>query len=133
MLNKKIISIASDTKFSKLKKNYNFKSSFKNKICGDVIHVELDEKDGKLTEMRFETQACIFTQATAAILSNQIKKLVKKDLDTYIKSIEDFFDKKINKFPIKLKNFDILLDVENLSRKECILLPFRAIKKAIDD
>ena len=42
-----------------------------------------------------------------------------------------FFDNDNKKFPKDLKKFEILFSKKNLSRKECILLPFKALAKAL--
>mgnify|MGYP003326867728 CR=1 FL=1 len=63
---KKIIQIASNTSFYGLKNLSILKTKAKNKICGDEIEIEV-EKD--LENIRFETNSCIYTQASAAILA----------------------------------------------------------------
>ena len=42
-----------------------------------------------------------------------------------------FFDNDNEKFPKDLKKFEILFNKKNLARKECILLPFKALTKAL--
>ena len=48
------------------------------KVCGDEISVEVNQD---INEMRFETQSCIFTQASAAILANHLAKMHKLGLE----------------------------------------------------
>lgn len=130
MNEKKIITIASNTKSYGLKNNYPFKATVKNKICGDEISVEIN-KD--IDEMRFETKSCIFTQASAAILSNHFKKLNKFGL----KKVLDIIIKRLNgenlNLPVNIKDLKYLSSKEHKTRKNCIELPFIAIIKAIHD
>ena len=42
-----------------------------------------------------------------------------------------FFENNYEKFPKGLKKFKILFNKKNLTRKDCILLPFKALSKAI--
>ena len=130
MNEKKIIKIASNTSFYGLKNCNNFEIKAKNKICGDEIKIEVD-KDFK--NIRFETNSCIYTQASAAILANNFSKIYNYGLIkmlTYIK-------KKLNgenvDFSLKIRDLNFLIDKENKNRKECITLPYDAILKIIND
>tara|TARA_A100001388_G_scaffold199548_1_gene150903 strand:+ start:938 stop:1330 length:393 start_codon:yes stop_codon:yes gene_type:complete len=130
MNEKKIIQIASNTSFYGLKNSTILKTKAKNKVCGDEIDVEV-EKDFK--NIRFETNSCIYTQASAAILANNFSKIYKYGLKNMLKYIK----KKLNGDNIKLsfqvKDLDILIDKKNKNRKECITLPYDAILKIIND
>ena len=130
MNEKKIIQIASKTSFYGLKKGNYFKIKAKNKICGDEIEIEVDKN---FKNIRFETNSCIYTQASAAILANNFSKIYNYGLIkmlTYIK-------KKLNgenvDFSLKIRDLNFLIDKENKNRKECITLPYDAILKIIND
>ena len=72
MLENKLIKIASQSKYCGLKTGETFRCKMKNKICGDEIEVMIYKT---LNEIRYETSACIFTQASSAILANNFKKI----------------------------------------------------------
>ena len=84
MNEKKIIQIASNTSFYGLKNLTLLKIKAKNKICGDEITIEI-EKDFK--NIRFETNSCIYTQASAAILAENFSKIYKYGLENTLKYI----------------------------------------------
>ena len=130
MNEKRIIQIASDTKYYGLKNLYILKTKAKNKICGDIVNIE-NEKNFK--NMWFETNSCIYTQASAAILANNFSEIYKYGIDNMLR----FIEKKINgenvRLPMDIKNLDILIDKKNKNRKECITLPYDAILKIIND
>ena len=65
MIDLKILKIASDTKYYGLKNIYSHQTRVKNKICGDLIKIELQVKKDKINLMRYETESCIFCQASA--------------------------------------------------------------------
>ena len=68
-----------------IKKISYFCTKAKNKICGDEIDIEI-EKDFK--NIRFETNSCIYTQASAAILADNFSKIYNyglKNMLNYIK------------------------------------------------
>ena len=129
MNEKEIIKIASNTNFFGLSDNYEFKAKYKNKNCGDIIEVEVNKN---IDQMRFETNSCIFTQASAAILANNFIKIYRLDL----KKIIIFIQKKLNgeqvKAPIKIKELDFLINKKNKNRKDCITLPYYAVIKALN-
>ena len=130
MNEKKIIQIASNTNYFGLKRNLPLKAKVKNKICGDKIEIETN-KD--LTEIRFETQSCIFAQASAAILSNNINIIKKHDITKILQIIRKKLEGEKVKLPFKIKELDFLTHKDHKTRKECIALPFDAVIKAIDD
>ena len=68
MISAEIIKIASDTSNCGIKKNSNFIASSKNKICGDTITVQVEIFNRKVERMSYETESCIFCQASASLL-----------------------------------------------------------------
>ena len=126
-----ILQIAADTKNNKEIKNFTHKSKFKSQLCGDEIEISLIIKDQKILEMGYQCKSCIYCQASASLLSKlSINKPLKK-----IKELSDFvnnFFKCTNvKFSKEWKAFEKLFDKKNISRKECILLPFKTVTKAL--
>ena len=131
MIDNEIIKIALNTKNVGLTNNYTYKSSLKNSICGDKIKLELIFKQSKIYLMKYETEACIYCEASASLLANKIKNLTKenaiKDLDLLKNML------KTNKyiFPVKFKEFKKLINKKNFNRINCINLPFDAVLKAL--
>ena len=99
MINNEIIKIASNTSYVGLKNNYTYKSSKKNSMCGDLIKIELVVKKLKINSMRYETESCIYCNASASLMAKQIRGLsisrVKKDLN------------KLKSFSAGLKSFQM--------------------------
>ena len=131
MITSKIIKIASNTKNVGLTNNYTFKSSLKNSLCGDKIKLELDIKKSILNSMKYETESCVYCEASASLLALKIKKLntktIVKELNLLKKAIKD---EKRN-LPTNFKDFKILINKKNINRISCINLPFDAVLKAI--
>ena len=126
MINNKIITQASKTNFCGLKKIYTHKSKMKNKICGDIINLEIIIKNHKFELMRYETESCIYCQASASFLANCIKQFSVKEFKKNFLIIKDLANNKsVSK---KYKKFEFLFDDKN--RIDCALLPFNAILKA---
>ena len=132
MINNEIIKFASNTSYVGLKNNYTYKSSKKNSMCGDLIKVELVVKKSKINSMRYETESCIYCNASASLMSKLTRGLsidrVKKDL---IKLRSCKMDLKSFQFPSKFKKFQSLFKKTNTNRLNCIFLPLDAVLKAL--
>ena len=127
MINNRLLKIASNTKFYGLKNNYTYKSNLKNSTCGDKISIEITLKKNTIHELRYETESCIFCQASASTLANIAKNTNFGDLKANLKSYLNLS----KKAPKKFNNLTYLLKEKYMSRKDCILLPFKAFYKAI--
>ncbi len=126
-----ILKIASDTKNNKLIDNCTHISKQKNNLCGDEMQISLIVSNKKIIDFAYQCKSCIYCQASVSMLSklslnkstNQIKKLVK--------SIDSFFEKSKFKFPKEWKKLKVLFNKKNIPRKDCILLPFKTLTKAL--
>ena len=132
MINNEIIKIASNTSYVGLKNNYTYKSSKKNSLCGDLIKIELVVKKLKINSMRYETESCIYCNASASLIAKKIRGLsisrAKKDLNK-LRSFS--MDLKSFQIPIKFKKFQSLFNKTNTNRLNCIFLPLDAVLKAL--
>ena len=129
----KILEIASNTENNKNIKNYTHSAKSKNPLCGDEIEIKLVMKNEKLVDFGYQGKSCVYCQATASLLSKNLinsKKNKIKELCDYAKS---FFNKEQESIEKKWSFLSKLFDQKNLSRKECILLPFNALKKIISN
>ena len=132
MITNEIIKIASNTTNVGLTNKYTFKSIKKNSMCGDLIKIELISKNSKINSMKYETESCVYCEASASILAKKIQtlpiRIVKKELN-YLKK---GFTNKINfDFSKKFNEFKFLINKKNLKRMNCILLPIEAVLKAL--
>ena len=130
-MNLEILKIASNTKNFKDIKKFTHYSKSKNPLCGDEIHIKLVINNQKIVDFGYQGKSCIYCQATASILSN---KLVNYET-TKIKDICDYansyFSKNNKNLKKEWKFLDKLLSQKNVSRQQCILLPFNALKKIV--
>ena len=131
MITNEIIKIASNTSNVGLTNKYTYKSTKKNSMCGDIIRIELITKNSKINSMKYETESCVYCEASASLLAQKIKNLpvsiVKKELNKF----KDSFSKDINFiFSKKFMDFKFLINKNNKKRLNCILLPIDAVLKA---
>ncbi len=131
MINKEIIRIASNTSNVGLNDQYSHKISLKNKLCGDKITLELIVLKGKILSMRYETESCVYCEASASLLSKKIKKFNIKSIKDEFTNLKNIFKNKDCRIPKKFSDFNELFNSDNFSKYNCIFLPFDAVIKAL--
>ena len=127
----KILEIASDTENNKNVKNYTHAAKSKNPLCGDEIQIKLVIEDEKIVDFGYQGKSCVYCQATASLLSKKLINSKKNKINELCDYAKSFFSKKQEDIEKKWSFLGKLFDKKNISRKECILLPFNALKKSI--
>ena len=131
MISDEIIKIASNTSNVGLKKRYSHKISLKNSMCGDKITLGIVATKKKITSMNYETESCVYCEASASLLSRKIKNFNIKDLKSDFMELKKISNKRDIKIPKKYSEFKKLLNSDNFNRLKCIFLPFDAVIKAL--
>ncbi len=132
MITNEIIKIASNTSNVGLKNKYTYRATQKNPICGDLIKIELISKSSKINSMRYETESCVYCEASASLLSKKIKNLPIKTTKSELSKLKNISFSDINfVFPKKFLEFKFLLNKKNINRLNCIYLPIDAVLKAL--
>ena len=131
----KIIEIASHTENQKVIKNYTHQSKNKNPLCGDEMEISLIVKDNIVEDIGYQCKSCIYCQASVSLLSRFVMQTPIEKITVFLSQASSFFDesfensKKIN---IKgIEDFKNIMNSKNISRKECLLLPFKTLSKAL--
>ena len=132
-MNLEIINIAADTKNNKDIKNHTHFIKLKNSVCGDEIKLKLVINGDKITNIGYQTESCIYCQASASLLSKISMNSKRVKIVKLCDEAKSFFNKDEKNLNKNLKLFSKLFVKENLSRKDCILLPFKAMEKIISD
>ena len=132
MISNEIIKFASNTSNVGLTNKYTFKSTKKNSMCGDLIKIELIQKNSKINSMKYETESCVLCEASASLLSKRIKNLPIKIIKEELKKLKNISLKELKLiFPKKFKEFKFLINKDNSNRLNCIYLPIDAVLKAL--
>ena len=126
-----ILKIASNTENHKKLKNYTHYSKLNNPICGDEMQISLIVKNEKITDFGYQCKSCVYCQASASLLSAQSINKHIQNIKDLIYTVEAFFIKKELILPTEWTVFKKILNTNNLSRKECIMLPFKTLLKAL--
>ena len=125
-----IIEIASDNNNNKIIQNHTHFSKLKNHLCGDEIQINLIIKNDKIIDFGYQGKSCVYCQASANLLSKISINKKKSKINSLCNDAKSFFEGNL-KIMNKWKIMNKLFKEKNQSRKECILLPFKAIKKII--
>jgi len=126
-----ILKIASNTENNKVIKNYTHLSKNKNPVCGDVMEISLLVKNDFIEDIGYQCRSCVYCQASVSLLSRKVKNKKINQIKELINIVEDFFSSTQTKINNEWKVFKKILNVKNNSRKECLLLPFKTISKAL--
>ena len=132
-MNLEIINIAANSKNNKDIKNHTHYSKLKNSICGDEIQIKLIIKNDKIIKFGYQTTSCVYCQASASLISKISINNKKDKINKLCDEAKLFFNKNEKNFNKNWKLFSNLFIKENFSRKDCILLPFKALKKIVSD
>ena len=128
-----ILNIASNTDNNRNVENHTHHSKLKNSLCGDEIHIKLIMKKNKIIDFGYQSKSCVYCQASASLLSKISLNNKKNKLNKLCDDVKSYFDGNLKIIDIKWKSLKKLFKKENLSRKECILLPFKTLKRILNN
>ena len=126
-----ILKIASNTENNKVLKNYTHKSKLKNPICGDEMQVSLNVVNNNIVDFGYQCKSCVYCQASVSLLSRNTINKTLLHVKNLLKVTEGFFEKEEAVFPKEWSVFRKIFNKKNISRKECLLLPFKTLTKAL--
>ena len=127
----RILEIASHTENNKILENFTHKSKNKNPLCGDEMEISLIVKNDVIKDMGYQCKSCVYCQASVSLLSRKIRDKKIDEIKSFITNGEKLFDDVKIGVETHWKDFKEILNKNNLSRKECLLLPLKTILKAL--
>jgi len=126
-----ILKIASNTENNKVLKNHTHYSKLKNPICGDEMQIAVKIFKNKIVDFGYQCKSCVYCQASVSLLSRSSLNKSTVNLKNLLKITEIFFEKENVVFPKEWSVFIKIFNKKNISRKECLLLPFKALNDAL--
>ena len=127
----KILQIASNTENNKIVKNHTHNAKFNNPICGDEMEISLNVKDEKILDFGYQCKSCVYCQASVSLLSRNATNKSIINLKSLLNIVKKFSIEENIVFPKEWNVFKQIFDKKNISRKECLLLPFKTLSKAL--
>ena len=132
MIDKEIIKIASNTENHGTLDNHTHFSKLKNSICGDEMRIYLIVKDDKITNFKYQCESCIYCQASVSLLSRKAKNKSTGKVKNFAIQAKNCFEEDTKFFDKEWNEFDKIMTKNNISRKECLLLPVNAAIDALN-
>jgi len=103
-----------------------------NPACGDRITVDLALENGRIAAIAHSTQACVLTQASAAILGADATGLNRAEIAALTDSVRGM----LKGGAAPMAPFDVYKVFEGVAdhagRHKCVLLPLEAALKALE-
>ena len=130
-MNLEILKIASNTNNFKDLKKYTHYSKLKNSLCGDEIHIKLVIKNHKIVNFGYQGKSCIYCQASASMLADKLISYETIKIRELCNYADYYFNKNQKYLKKEWKFLAKLLSKKNAARKQCILLPFNALRKIV--
>ena len=127
-----ILKIASDNN-NRIIQDHTHRSKLKNHLCGDEIQIKMIIKSDKIIEFGYDGKSCVYCQAAANLLSKISLNKKKSKINELCDDAKLFFESNNGIIKKKWKFMNKIFKSENKSRKECILLPFKAVKKIVSN
>ena len=81
----RILEIASNTENNRILDKHTHKSKNKNPMCGDEMEISLIVKNNKVIDMGYQCKSCVYCQASASLLSQNIKNKSLDEVKEFIK------------------------------------------------
>ncbi len=75
-----------------------------NPLCGDRIRIDLQIQDGVIADIRFSGRGCAISQASASLLTDEIKGMPVEQAKSYSKEdLLDLIGIPLEKNPVRIK------------------------------
>ena len=126
-----VLNIAADTANNRHVKNRTHFSKLKNSLCGDEMQIELILKDEKILDFGYQGKSCVYCQASASLLSKISINNQKEKINDLCDRAESYFNDDIKIADKKWNSLKKLIKKKNVNKKDCILLPFKTLKKIV--
>ncbi len=126
-----VLKIAANTDNNRNIENRTHVSKLKNSLCGDEMQVELILKNEKILDFGYQGKSCVYCQASASLLSKISINNQKEKLNDLCDKAELYFDDNVKITEKEWISLKKLIKKENVNKKDCILLPFKTLKKIV--
>ena len=126
-----VLNIDANTDNNRNIKNCTHVSKLKNSICGDEMQIELILKNEKILDFGYQGKSCVYCQASASLLSKISINNQKEKINDLCDKAELYFNDEVKITDKKWISIKKLIKKKNINKKDCILLPFKTLKKIV--
>ena len=128
-----VLNIAANTDNNRNIKNRTHVSKLKNSLCGDEMQIELILKNEKILDFGYQGKSCVYCQASASLLSKISINNQKEKINDLCDKAELYFNDDVKISDKKCISLKKLINKKNINKKDCILLPFKTLKKIVSN
>lgn len=101
-------------------------------VCGSVVELDLNLKDGKIEAFGFAVEACALTKSVIAVMARAIIGKTRKDVERAGQEMKSMLEGQKVLPSGDWADLGILEPVRDYkARHDSILLPFEAVEKAL--
>ena len=126
-----VLNIAANTDNNRNVENRTHVSKLKNSLCGDEMQIELILKNEKILDFGYQGKSCVYCQASASLLSKICINNQKEKINDLCDKAELYFNDDLKITDKKCISLKKLIKKKNINKKDCILLPFKTLKKIV--
>ena len=126
-----VLHIAANTDNHRNIKNRTHTSKLKNSLCGDEMQIELVMKNKKILDFGYQGKSCVYCLASASLLSKISINNQKDKINDLCDEVEFYFDDTVKISDKEWNLLKKLIKKKNVNKKDCILLPFKTLKKIV--
>jgi nitrogen fixation NifU-like protein len=105
-----------------------------NPLCGDEVRVDLNIRDGRVFDVRFEGKGCSISQASASMMTEAIKGLSLEEVESLFETFKAMM------YSAAEVDMDALGDLEALQgvrkfpvRVKCATLAWNTLQEALEE
>ncbi|WP_025899150.1 iron-sulfur cluster assembly scaffold protein [Sneathiella glossodoripedis] len=129
---KNLMRLAANATGSQKLENPHFTETLDNPTCGDRITLQVKLEDGRITELSQDNRSCLLCQASASLLAENAVGLTAEDLHKVIAQIHKILNGEEEHAETPWEKLEYFTPVHaHKSRHLCVLLPFHALKKIL--
>ena len=96
------------------------------------MEISLKAVKDNIVDFGYQCKSCVFCQASVSLLSKNTLNKKLLNVENLLKIAETFFENENATFPKEWSIFNKIFNKKNSSRKECLLLPFKTLSKALN-
>lgn len=105
-----------------------------NPVCGDKLHVEVEIEDGVIRDVKFEGQGCAISQASASVMTGQVKGKPVGDARALSQLFREVVTGKRTPDPDELGTLAVFQGVSRFpTRTKCATLAWHTLGAALED
>lgn len=105
-----------------------------NPLCGDEVKVDLNIRDGRVSDVRFEAKGCSISQASASMMTEAVKGLSLEEVDSLFETFKGMMYSSDEVDVEALGDLEALQGVRKFPvRVKCATLAWNTLQEALEE